>query len=76
MVTLARCMVRAPIGYQQTMVASAWFMIGFIVLFAIALMCAVVLGARRDNRVEDDVRREARRRMRLRPDRGRRSTER
>ena len=53
------------IGYDQTMNASAWFMIAVFVLFAIGLTSAALLGARRDREVEADVRRESRRRLGL-----------
>jgi hypothetical protein len=45
--------------------ASAWFMIAVFALFALGLVAAVLLGARRDREVEADVRREARRRLSL-----------
>jgi hypothetical protein len=45
--------------------ASAWFMIGVFVLFAIGMLVAALLGARRDRQVEADVRRESRRRLGL-----------
>jgi hypothetical protein len=52
-------------GYDQHMNASAWFMIGVFVLFAIGMIVAALLGARRDRQVEADVRRESRRRLGL-----------
>jgi hypothetical protein len=46
--------------------ASAWFMIGVFVVFAVALTVAAVLGFHRDREVEADVQREGRRRLSLR----------
>jgi hypothetical protein len=43
--------------------ASAWFMIVIFVLFAAGLTTAVLMGARRDRKVETDVRRESLRRL-------------
>jgi hypothetical protein len=59
-------LLNSALGTSISMNASAWFMIAVFVLFGIGLTVAVLAGARRDNKVEADVRREARRRLRLR----------
>jgi hypothetical protein len=69
-ISIFACLAEQTPGYDASMNASAWFMIGVFVLFAVSLTVAAVLGFHRDREVEADGQREGRRRLSLR--RGRR----